>query len=148
MAGNADLTGEKNIASQPGTAGLRPTCAHSSVFSPTSMHGQPAPGCRSWRRADARFANGGAIDRCIGAHFDVVFDNDDTRLDDLVVTTVAFFRVAKAVGTNLGPILQDDVIAELAIFANCAVGVRREVVADTRATRDMDKKDGQCNERR
>ena len=50
--------------------------------------------------ADARFADGGAVDAGVGLNFDVVFEHGGARLDDFVPGAVLAFGEAEAVGSD------------------------------------------------
>src|SRR5437763_13166658 len=88
---------------------------------------------------DARLTDRCAIDGCIRPNFDVIFENHDSGLHDFVVAAVVFLRISKAVGSNLGPVLQGDIVSNPAKLPNRNVRTRLEVVAYSRATRDVDK---------
>jgi len=88
--------------------------------------------------ADTRFADGGAVDASVGLDFDVVFENSRAGLDDFVPGAVFAFGEAEAVGSDDGAVLENDAIANAAKFADDAVRVREEIVADLRAAIDRD----------
>jgi len=62
-------------------------------------------------------------------NFDGVFEDGGAGLDDLVPGVVGLFGEAEAVGSDDGSVLQDDVVAELAVLADDGVGVGEEVVS-------------------
>ena len=78
---------------------------------------------------DAGFADGGAVDAGVGLDFDVVFEDDRAGLEDLVPGAVGLAGEAEAVGADDGAVLQDDVVAEVAVLADDGVGVGEEVIA-------------------
>ena len=88
--------------------------------------------------ADARFADGRAVDAGVGLDFDVVFENGGAGLRHFVPRAVGLFGVAEAVGADDGAVLENDAIADAAIFADDGVGVGEEVVADFGALVDGD----------
>ena len=83
--------------------------------------------------ADARFADGGAVDAGVGLNFDVVFENRGAGLQHLVPAAVLLLGEAEAIAADDRAILQDDAIADAAEFANHSVGMGEEMIADFRA---------------
>ena len=88
--------------------------------------------------ADAGLADGGAVDAGIGLDFDVVFEDGGAGLRHFVPGAVFLFGVAEAVGADDGAVLQDDAIADAAVFADDGVGMGEEIVADFGALVDGD----------
>jgi len=80
--------------------------------------------------ADARFADGGAVHAGIGLHFDVIFEHRGAGLRHFVPGAVFLFGEAEAVAADDGAILQDDAMAEAAVFADDGMRVSEEAVAD------------------
>ncbi len=68
--------------------------------------------------ADARFADGGAVDAGVGLNFHVVFENGGAGLDDFMPGAVFAFGEAEAVGSDDGAVLENDAIANAAKFAD------------------------------
>src|SRR5216117_1147090 len=89
--------------------------------------------------ADACFADGGTVDCGVGADFDVIFENDNSGLNDFVIRAVVLLGISEPIGTDLRPILKNDVVAKHAKLANGDMGVGLEVVANTNTAADMDK---------
>ena len=89
--------------------------------------------------ANACFADGGTVDCGVGADFDVIFENDNSGLNDFVIRAVVLLGISKPISTDLRPILKNDVVAKHAELANGDVGVGLEVVANTNTAADMDK---------
>lgn len=88
-------------------------------------------------RANAGFADGGAVYGGVGLDFDVVFEDRGAGLQNLVPGGAAEFgsRIAgkaEAVAADDGAILQNNVVAELALLPDDGVGVREKVAADVR----------------
>ena len=80
--------------------------------------------------ADARFTDSGTVNRGVGGNFDVIFEHDDSGLDDLVVRAIGAAREAVAIATDDGAVLEDDAVADAAKFAHHGVGMGAEIVAD------------------
>ena len=98
---------------------------------------------------NAGLPNGSAIDAGIGLHFHIVLKHGWAGLGDLVPGEAFVFQVkmaskAKAVGTNDGAVLEEYVVAEVAVLTNDCVGVSEEAVADDHVwiENDMGKDDG------
>ena len=89
--------------------------------------------------ANACFADGGTVDCGVGADFDVIFENDNSGLNDLVIRAVVLFGISEPISTDLRPILKNDVVAKHAELANGDVRIGLEVVANTNTAADMDK---------
>src|SRR5262245_53705802 len=87
---------------------------------------------------DAGFSNRRTIDRGVGADLHVVFEYDNTGLDDLVVAAVVPLRVSVAVGSNFRAVLKDYIVSNPAVLTNRNVCVCLEVISCTNAARDMD----------
>jgi hypothetical protein len=81
-------------------------------------------------RADARFADGGSVDRRVRANLDVVFNHDSPDLRDLLVAAVLPSREAVPVTANHDAVLQDDATADLHAFADGDVRMNQAVLAD------------------
>lgn len=86
--------------------------------------------------ANARFAYGSAINGAVGLDFDVIFDDRRAHLLHFAPAAVFLARKAEAVCPDDGAILQNDAIADLAIFADDGMTVREEIVSDARAAID------------
>src|SRR5207245_5704329 len=82
--------------------------------------------------ADARLADGGAVDAGVGLDFHVVADHGDSRLQHLVPAAVALFGETEAVSSDDHAVLQHHAIADAAAFAHDGLRVRGEIVADAR----------------
>src|ERR1051326_9084247 len=90
--------------------------------------------------AHPSFAYCSAVDRGIRAHFDIVFENHNSGLNNFVIAAVFFLRISESIGSDLGTILENDIVANEAEFSNRNMCVCFEVVSDTRTTVDMDKR--------
>ena len=88
--------------------------------------------------ADARLADGRAIDRRVGADLHVVFDDDVGVLRDLQVRAVGLLDEAEAVAADHGAVLEDHAVADLHALANRHVRMDHAVVADDGAGPDDD----------
>src|SRR5579863_6248054 len=88
--------------------------------------------------ADARLANGGAVDAGVGLNLHVVANHGDPRLQHLVPAAVGLPGKAEAVAAYDHAVLQDHAVADTAVFAHYGVRVREKVVADARAAIDGD----------
>ncbi len=78
---------------------------------------------------NASFTNAGAIDAGIRLHLDVIFQHRRAGLRDLF-PAIAIAGKAEAVAANDDAVLQDDVVAQAAVFTHDRVGVCEEVVAN------------------
>src|SRR5262245_20822124 len=83
--------------------------------------------------ADARFTDGGAVHTGVGLHLDLVLEDRGAGLRHLVPRTVFLFRETEAVAADDDTVLENDPVADAAVFAHDGVGVCEEVVADLRA---------------
>ncbi len=83
--------------------------------------------------ADARLADRGAVDGGVRLNFDIVADDGGTGLADFVPAPVGFAGESEAVTADDDAILQQDAMADAAIFADTGVGVGEKIVADARA---------------
>ena len=82
---------------------------------------------------DARFAHGCTVDRGEALDFDIVLDHRRAGLDDFIVRAVGSFSETEAVAADYGAVLQNDTMADVAIFTDDGVGVGEEIIADLRA---------------
>lgn len=80
---------------------------------------------------DAGLADGGTVNARVGLDFDGVFEDGGARLDDLVPGSVGLFGEAESVGPDDGPILQDDIVTDLAVFADDSMSVGEKIVSCT-----------------
>ena len=87
--------------------------------------------------ADTRFTDSGTVDRGIGCNFDVIFEHDDSGLDNFVIAAIVFLRISKPVGSDFCAVLKSDVIADNAELANADVRICLEVVADGSAAANV-----------
>ena len=85
---------------------------------------------------NARFADGGPIDRRVRADLDVVFDDDDAGLRNLLVRAVGAPDEAVAVGADHRAVLDDHAVADDDALADGHVRVNDAVVADDGAVAD------------
>src|SRR6185312_17034227 len=79
---------------------------------------------------NARLADGSAVDAGVGLDFDGVFEDRGARLDDFDPAPARALGEAEAVRADDRSILQDDIVAEAAVFADDRMGVGEEAVAD------------------
>ena len=86
--------------------------------------------------SDAGFADAGAVDAGVRLDFDIVFDDDRSRLRNLVPAAFRSLGEAKAIGADHDAVLQQHVVAEAAVLAHHGVRVREEVVADLHSAID------------
>src|SRR5581483_2390615 len=84
-------------------------------------------------RADARLADGRAVDGRIRPDLDIVFDDDARFLRDLDVGAVIVGRKAVAVAADDDAVLQDDAVADRHAIADRALRVNDAIVADAHA---------------
>src|SRR5438128_728283 len=86
--------------------------------------------------ADASLADRAAIDGGVGADFNVIFKNDNSGLNDLVIAAVFLLRISEAIRPDLRTVLKNDIIANHAKFANGDVRIRFEIVSNACAATD------------
>src|SRR5271154_1617311 len=79
---------------------------------------------------DARLTDGGAVDAGVGLDFNVVFQDGGASLQHFVPAAVRLLGEAKTIRADDGAILQDDAVADAAMFANHGMRVGEEMVAD------------------
>src|SRR5436309_1363087 len=80
--------------------------------------------------ADARFTDSGTVNRGVGGNFDVIFEHDDSGLDNFVIAAIVFLRISKPVGSDFRAVLKSDVMADNAKLAYAGVRICFEVVSD------------------
>src|SRR5579872_3875739 len=76
-----------------------------------------------------------AVDAAVGAHFDVVSEDDRSDLRDFHPTAVAEY-ITEAVAADYCPRLQDKAIAGDAPVKKSGAGAEQRIVADLRAASD------------
>src|SRR6266853_3146254 len=79
---------------------------------------------------DAGLANRGAVDARIGLNLDGIFKNRRPGLNDLVPATVRLAGKAEAVSAYNGSVLQNNIIAKMAMLADNGVGMSEEIIAN------------------
>jgi len=79
---------------------------------------------------DLRDADGGPIDAGMRLDLNVVSNHHVPRLYDLVPMALVVLGKSKSIGADHDPILQDDVITDLAELPDHGVRVREKIVAD------------------
>ena len=87
--------------------------------------------------ADAGFPDSGAVDRGVSGNFDVIFEHNDSGLDNFIVGAVVFLRISKPVGSDFCAVLKSDVIADNAELANADVRICLEVVSNDDAAANV-----------
>ncbi len=73
--------------------------------------------------SDAGFADAGAVYAGVGLDLHGVFKNGRTGLHDLVPCSRVVFGKAEAVAADDSSVLQNDMVAETAVFADDGMGV-------------------------
>src|SRR5262249_3426522 len=121
MTRNSDLACEDHVSADlraSGKADLSTEqCVFANVGSVTDLN--KVVDFRS--TADARFADGTAIDRRICADLNVILENDYSRLYDFVIAAIFLLCVSKAIRADLRAILQNHAVSDLAKLAHCSV---------------------------
>jgi hypothetical protein len=133
---HAHLAGQRHIVTDGGTAGDADLGREERV--PTDVHAMPylnqvVDFCA---RLDACLADGGSIDRGVGADFDVVLKDDDGRLWNFLVGPIGSPHEAVTIGANDGAVLDDNPVAEDDALADRGVRVNDAVVSDDGAVTD------------
>jgi len=72
---------------------------------------------------DTGLSDGGAVDAGVCLDFYVIFEHGWAGLNDLVPFAVGLPGEAEAVCPDDGPVLQDNVVAEVAVLTDDRVGV-------------------------
>src|SRR6266496_4907481 len=80
--------------------------------------------------ANPCFAHGCFIDGGAGANLHVVFDHDSATLRNLQPVPLLVLRIAKAVTTDHGVVVNDYALANLRVFAHGHAGVNCGILAD------------------
>src|SRR5690348_7193127 len=139
MSRGGGLSGHDATVADDGRAGEADLSAEQRVFADLASVSHLNEIVDFCAAADARFADGGAVNRAIGLNLDVVFDDGDAGLLHFVPAAVRFAREAEAVAADYHSVLENDAVADAAIFADDGMAVREEVVADAGAAIDADK---------
>src|SRR6185369_4504138 len=135
MPGNPDLSGKNHVLSNLGRSSQADLGAKHGVFTNprtvSDLHkiidlGIAHHACFSDRRT---------IDASVRLYLYIVFNNCNTGLHDLM-PTVRASRKTKPIGSDDYPILQNDVVADLAELSNDRLRMREKVIADPGATID------------
>src|SRR5690349_19332655 len=134
MAGAGGLSGKNDAAASGGGTGEASLSAEHGVGTDLAGVADENEVVDFCAVADARFANGGAVDAGVGLDFHVIFENGGAGLNDFVPGAVFLFCEAEAVGSDDGAVLKNDAMADAAEFADDCMGVGEEIVADLRAT--------------
>jgi hypothetical protein len=129
VTGYPDLSGEDNALADGGGSGKTDLGAEEGVLT----HGRSVAYLDEivdfGSGVDAGLTDGGAVDAGIGLDFDCIFEDSRARLEYLVPGAVGLASKAEAVASDDGSVLENDIITELAVFADDCVGVSEEVVA-------------------
>ena len=93
-------------------------------------------------RLNAGLADAGAVDAGIRLDFDAFFEDGGTGLNDFVPAFTGrhpgLFSEAETVRADNSSVLEDDIVAKLAVLAYDGVGMGKEMIADA----DMGIEDG------
>jgi hypothetical protein len=81
--------------------------------------------------ADPGFSDGCPVDAGVGAQFHVVFENNDSRLDDLVIGSVGSGCEPESIAPHDGSVLKDHPVSDSAVLPDRSAGVGYEVVSDS-----------------
>ena len=132
---DADLARENDVAAHGARTGETDLGAEQCVFADDGAVADLDEVVDLRPGTDAGLADGGAVDAGVGLDFDVVVENGGAGLEDLVpgaafMTRAVLAGEAEAVRPDDGAVLQQDIIAEAAVFAYDGVGVGEEAVAD------------------
>ena len=111
MAGGADLPSQDAAGSDFCGTGEAHLAAEHSVFPDPRRVPDKDEIIEFAAAADARFADGGAIDGGEGLNLDIVFDNGDSALDDFFVRPVGAFRETESVTADHYAVLERDTMA-------------------------------------
>ena len=129
MSGDANLTGEDDAFADGGRAretNLRAQKGILANFRAVAHLNEVvdlSPGL------NAGLADGGAVDAGVGLYFDSVFEDRGAGLKDFVPGAAGLASEAEAVGTYDCAVLDDHVVAQLAVLADYSMSVGEKVVA-------------------
>ena len=74
-----------------------------------------------------------AVDRRIGAYFDIIFNDDDAKLFEFSMSSFCVGRESETARADDGAGLQNDAIADAAFFADSHMGMEMALAADADA---------------
>ena len=86
---------------------------------------------------DHRLADGGSINRNIGAEFDVILNRDPAELRNLIVPSL-ILHIAESVASDDRTAVNDDPRADGAAFPDDDVGIEQRIVPDGGIVPDKD----------
>src|SRR5271169_654464 len=92
---------------------------------------------------DAGFAHTGTIDAGVGLHLHIALENGWAGLSDLL-PVISVAGETEAVAADDRSVLQNDVVAELAVLPNNGMSVGKEVIADARSAVDDNMRQEHC----
>ena len=138
MTRDANLSGENHFITDFGRSREADLSAEQRIFANFAAVTNLDKIIHLCARADTRFANAGAVNASVCLDLDPVAEDCGAGLDNLLPVIVFIFGEAEAVGTDDNTVLQDDGLAQLAVFADYGVRVSEEVVANTCAAVDDD----------
>src|SRR5258708_36653672 len=136
MAGGANLPGKDAAFTDDGRTGEPDLSAEHGVradFTGVSDQDEIIDFCAA---ADAGFANRGAVDGGVGLNFHVVFQDGRAGLRNFVPGAVFLFGEAETIGADDRSVLEQDAIADAAVFSDDGMGGGEEIIADSDSTID------------
>ncbi len=132
VAGGANLAGEDAVAPNFGRASKADLPAEHGVGTDSRSVTNQDEVIELGAAADARFADGGAVDASVCLNFDIIFQHGGSGLRHFVPRTIFLFCETQAVPTDDRTILQDYAIADAAEFAHYSVRMSKEIIANLR----------------
>src|SRR5262249_12300639 len=134
VTGNSHLTGENDVASDLRASSQAHLRAKQSIFADVGCMSDLYEVVDLCPAADTSLADRSPVDSRVGSHFYIVFQNNDSGLDDFVVAAVILLCISEAIGSDLCAILKDDAVSDPAKRSHRDVRISFEVIADARAS--------------
>src|SRR5208282_4114144 len=136
MADYADLPGQNRPPADLGGTGQAYLRAEQGIFADLRSVADLHQIVDLHAAANASFANAGPIDAGVRLYLHVVFDDYRSRLRDFVPMGIGGLGETEAVGADDHAVLQQDVVADAAVFAHRSMSVSEEIVADGHSSVD------------
>jgi len=144
MAGNANLASEDDGFADGGRSGEADLSAKEGILADSGTVAYLNEVVDFGPGVNAGFADGGAVDTGVGLDFNCVLKDGGARLKNLVPGAIGLACEAEPVSADDGAVLKDDIVSELAVFANYRMGVGKKIVSggDMGVKDDMREKNG------
>ncbi len=130
MSGDSDLSGENDVLAHVGRSCQSYLGAEQCVFSHARSMAYLHQVIDLGAPRNPRNAHAGPVDTGVGLDLHLIGDLDRSGLCDLVPAPVLVLGETEAIGADDGAVLQDDMVAYPAAFADDGMRVREKVSAD------------------